>query len=217
MFFTHRMKRQPADRMHQDGFAIGRAEPARPRKWIGVSIGTNGSGTNSVRPAVRVCKLAQPQQVPRPMPVMVDMAEHDRRGRPDAETMCASRPPRAIARSLILSGQMTARTSSSRISAAVPGSEPRPASFSSPRNACTGTPRRRSALPDLQRRKGVNVDFGADLFDRAADRQIGRSRIGRVDAALQADFHRAAIPCLDDPPLDFFEARGRRAARADFR
>ena len=41
---------------------------------------------------------------------------------------------------VILSGQMTARTSSSRISAAVPGNEPRPASFSSPRNACTGTP-----------------------------------------------------------------------------
>jgi hypothetical protein len=41
---------------------------------------------------------------------------------------------------LILSGQMTARTSSSRISAAVPGNEPRPASFNLPRNACTDTP-----------------------------------------------------------------------------
>ena len=45
----------------------------------------------------------------------------------------------------ILSGQMTARTSSSRISAAVPGSEPNPASCSSARKS--GTVRPRVAAP----------------------------------------------------------------------
>ena len=40
----------------------------------------------------------------------------------------------------ILSGQITARTSSSRISAAVPGSEPSPASCSAARNSGTVRP-----------------------------------------------------------------------------
>ena len=40
----------------------------------------------------------------------------------------------------ILSGQMTARTSSSRISAAVPGSEPNPASCSAARKSGTARP-----------------------------------------------------------------------------
>jgi hypothetical protein len=51
----------------------------------------------------------------------------------------------------------------------------------------------------------VNVDFGADLFDRATDREVGRSRIGRMNAALQADFACTAIPRFDDTPLNFFE------------
>ena len=51
----------------------------------------------------------------------------------------------------------------------------------------------------------MNVDVRADLFDRAADREIGRSRIGRMNAALQADFAGAALPRFDDAPLNFFE------------
>ena len=48
---------------------------------------TNGSGTNSVKPPVRVLQVADAQQMPRPMPGPLDMAEHDRRRRAQAAPM----------------------------------------------------------------------------------------------------------------------------------
>ena len=47
----------------------------------------------------------------------------------------------------------------------------------------------------------------ADILDGAADRKVGRTVIGRVNAALQAELHRAAVPGFDDAALDFFEAQ----------
>ena len=95
-----------------------------------------------------------------------------------------------------LSGQMTARTSSSRISAAVPGSEPSPAAFSSARKSATLHPERRRALRDFERREGMDVQAGHRRLDGAADREIGLAGVVRMDAALQADLDRAALPRL---------------------
>src|SRR5207237_1679863 len=61
------------------------------------------------------------------------------------------------------------------------------------------------ALPDLERREGVNVDIGYRLFYRAADPEVGRSGIFRVDATLQAHFRCAAVPGFLDPPLNLGE------------
>ena len=52
----------------------------------------------------------------------------------------------------------------------------------------------------------MDVDGRADVFDRAADREIGRSVVIGMNSALQADFDRAAIPGLDRPALDFLQA-----------
>ena len=139
------------------------------------------------------------------------------------------RPSRCAARCtsshwpvLILSGQMMARTSSSRISAAVPGRVPRPASFSCARNSRTDSPSVAAPCVTSERREGVDVHLGDRRLDRPADRLIGVAGVVGMDAALQADFGRAAIPRLDRAARDFLDGEiVRRAAqilvRAAFR
>src|SRR5215469_12526361 len=58
------------------------------------------------------------------------------------------------------------------------------------------------ALPDLKRRKGVDMDAGHRLFDRVADRKIGGAGVFGMDAALQADLGGAAFPSLLDTASD---------------
>ena len=77
---------------------------------------------------------------------------------------------------LILSGQRIARTSSSRISAAVPGQARqarRPSA--APGTSRNGRPQRLRAVPDLQRRERVHVDRRRRRL-HGADRWRGRSR-----------------------------------------
>ena len=105
---------------------------------------------------------------------------------------------------LILSGQMIARTSSSRISAAVPGNEPRPASLQLRRETTDiEMPSVAAPCADFQRREGVDVHLGHTSLIGAANREISRAVVVGMDAALQAHFHRAAIPGLDDATLRF--------------
>ncbi len=68
------------------------------------------------------------------MLVVLDMPVHDRDGAPEARRVHRFHDLEPLP-VLILSGQITARTSSSRISAAVPGSELGPAAFSSCRKS----------------------------------------------------------------------------------
>src|SRR6516165_3578798 len=51
----------------------------------------------------------------------------------------------------------------------------------------------------------MDVNAGYRIFDRAADRQIRRSGIFRMDAPLQAHLGRAPLPGFLDPPLDLCE------------
>ena len=106
---------------------------------------------------------------------------------------------------LTLSGQITARTSSSRISAAVPGSEPSPASRNSARKSGKARPSVFAPCQTSSGEKACTCMPGSACFDRAADREIGRAGIFRVDAALQADFGGAALPGLLAAPDDFVE------------
>src|SRR3981081_4036760 len=91
-----------------------------------------------------------------------------------------------------LSGQLIRRTSSSRISAAVPGSEPSPAARSRPRYSPTGGPQGRGALPDLERRERVHVEIRQRAPDHLHHVEIELSGEGRMDPALQAELGRAA-------------------------
>ena len=72
------------------------------------------------------------------------------------------------------------------------------------------------ALPDLERREGVDVDVGHRFLDRAADRKIGGAGIFRVNPALHTDFGRAAVPRFLDPPLDLREIEVIRPAAQIF-
>ena len=64
---------------------------------------------------------------------------------------------------------------------------------------------RRRALRDLERRERMDMDVGHRVLDRAADREIGRAGVIGMDAALQADFGRAALPGLAAAALDLVE------------
>ena len=65
---------------------------------------------------------------------------------------------------------------------------------------------RRRALPDLERREGVDVHAGRRFLHRAAEVEIGLPGVVRVDAALHADFGGAALPRLDHAALHLVEA-----------
>ena len=97
---------------------------------------------------------------------------------------------------VILSGQMTARTSSSSTSAAVPGQR-REALVAQPREVVAQRDaERRRALPDLERAERVHVQVGHRVLDRAHDRDVVVAVEGRMDPALEADLGRAALPRL---------------------
>ena len=112
-------------------------------KKIGVAMCTNGSGTNSVKPPVsdwsaRVRnRWAATCSGRSTEPNMIVTFER----RP---TSCAARCASSHCCVSILSGQRIARTSSWRISAAVPGNVRSPASLSVRRYSCRSTPSRRA-------------------------------------------------------------------------
>ena len=84
-------------------------------------------------------------------------------------TECAVRCASSHSSVLTLSGQMIARTSSSRISAAVPGSVARPASFASTQVVAQRHVEPAGAFGDLERGEAVHVDLRRDLLHRARD------------------------------------------------
>ena len=158
-------------------------------------------------------QLAHAQQVPRPVPVAVDVAEHDGGGAPAGPRRARSPSPRSHCAVVILSGHRTARTSSSRISAAVPGRLRQPRVLEPRQIVAQRQPQRLGAVPDLQRREGVHVDVGRRRFHRLDDGEIGLARVAGPDAALQAHLGGAALPGLARAAGDLLEARDRRASR----
>ena len=120
-------------------------------------------------------QVAHTQQMARPVPVAVDVAEHDGRGAAQADADARSRMTSSHCAVLILSGHSTARTSSSRISAAVPGRLPSPAALSIARIVAQRQPERRRAVPDFQRRERMHMDSRRGL-PSPRRRCRGRSR-----------------------------------------
>ncbi len=174
---------------------------------------TNGSGTNSVKPPVRCCCSRRASrwraQLRRPStaPYMIVVVER-------SPTRCAASWTASHCSVEILSGHSTARTSSSRISAAVPGSDASPASRSRARKASMRHAERRGALPHLEGAERVHVQVRHLALHRAHDVEVEVAGERRVDAALQADLGRAAVPCLARPAGDLVERHEvRRAAQ----
>ena len=173
---------------------------------------TNGSGTNSVKPPVSFCSVARPHEVAgdvhRALDVPNMIVTFDR-----SPTECAVRCASSHSSVFTLSGQMTARTSSSRISAAVPGSVARPASFSFEQVVAQRHVEPAGAFGHLERGEAVHVDLGRDLLHGPGDVDVVVAVEVGMDAALQAHLGRAALDRLDDAPLHLLAARAGTAAR----
>ena len=112
---------------------------AMPRRYIGASMCTNGSGTNSVKPPVSACRSRKTSKCRAQFSglstcpyMMVDVVR--------SPSACAALATSIHCCVLILSGQIIARISSSSISAAVPGNVPSPASFSRTRKSVKLSP-----------------------------------------------------------------------------
>ncbi len=61
------------------------------------------------------------------------------------------------------------------------------------------------AVPNLERREGVDMHARHGIFHRAQQREIGRAVERRMDAALHADFGGAALPGFRGTARDFIE------------
>ena len=127
-------------------------------------------------------------------------------------TSCAVRCACSHSSVVILSGQMTARTSSSRISAAVPGSVASPASLARSRYSREVHVEALRTLGDLERGEAVHVDVGRDLLHRPGDVEVVVAVEVGVDPALEADLGRAALDRLDHAALHLGEVEQVRVA-----
>ncbi len=189
------MERQPRHRMHQHRLAERRPRP-RPALEIDRRFHVHegqrhefgeaaGLGSADRGRAAGAAPNAGSSSIWPNMMVAV---------RPEADAVRGPHDVEPLLRCVILSGQSIARTSSSRISAAVPGSVPRPAAFSSRRNSVTGMP---SVCAPCQISSGENACTCISGTAAFTARQMSRyvcAGVGGMDAALHADFGRAALP-----------------------
>ena len=187
---------------------------ARPWRYIGASMCTKGSGTNSVKPPVSTCRSRsasrwrdQASDVSTWPYMMVEVVR-----RP---SLCAARCTSSHCAGVDLVGaddgaHLVVEDLGRR---ARQGAE---AGLLQLRQE--GGERRlqgRGALRHLERREGVDVHAGHRRLDGAADRDVGLAGVVRMDAALQADLGGAALPGLDARAATPLPARDRRARRAD--
>ena len=101
-------------------------------------------------------------------------------------TLCATRWHSSHSSVLILSGHRIARTGSSRISAAVPGSDRSPASIEPPQVDVERLGQAAGALGHLERGEPVHVDVGRRRLHGPGDVDVVVAVEVGVDAALQA-------------------------------
>ena len=165
---------------------------------------TKGSGTNSVKPPVSFCSARVRTRWRATctgrstVPSMI--VTFDR-----SPTSCAVRCASSHSSVFTLSGQITARTSSSRISAAVPGSVASPASLSTRQVVGERHVEPARAFGDLERGEPVHVDRRRDRLHRARDVDVVVAVEVGMDPALEAHLGRAALDGLDDAALHLLE------------
>ena len=99
----------------------------------------------------------------------------------------------------------TQRTSSSRISAAVPGIVSSPASLAFEQPVADRQPGAGGAVDDLHRAERVHVHLRHPLLHRGREVEVRRAGQLGVDAALHADLGRAEVPGLLGPVGDLVE------------
>ena len=198
------VERQAGHRVHQNRLAEGRplaGAALEVERRLHVDEGERHELGEAAGPFLQV---AQPEQVPGPVPGAFDVAVHDRRRCPIADAVGGFHDLEPL-----VGVQLVGADDRADLVVQDLGGGPR-------EGAESGVPEpeqvvakrhveRRRALPDLERRKGVDVDLGHRFLHRAADAQVGLAGVVGVDAALHADFRRAALPGLDGATHDLFE------------
>ena len=127
-------------------------------------------------------------------------------------TECAVRWASSHSSVSILSGQMIARTSSSRISAAVPGRVREPGVLREHEVLAERHAEPAGAFGDLERGEPVHVDLRRDLLHRPRHVEVVLAVEVGVDAALETHLGGAALDRFDDPPLDLVAVEEIRVA-----
>ena len=157
---------------------------------------TKGRGTNSVKPPVRrwiwrsTSRWLAQERGPSMWPIIIVVVAR----RPSSWAVIITSAHSAVR---TLSGHRWARTRSSRISAAVPGRVPRPASRRRVRNSRTLMP---SVWAPCQTSSGVKpwtCIWGRRSLIALEHRDVEVAGEVRVDAALQADLGGPELPGLD--------------------
>ena len=211
MFVIHGCRASRADRVHEQ--RLGERRPA-PRAALEVDrrLHRHERQRHELGEAARaLLLLSRTQQVPRPAARPLDVPEHDRHVRAQADAMGGVVHLEPLLRRHLVGAdhgphlvvEDLGRRAGQRAEAEV--AQPREVVVE--REA-----ERRRALPDLERRERVDVEAGHRVLDRRHDLGVVVARERRVDAALQADLGRAALPRLLAAPDDL-----RRAARGTAR
>ena len=147
---------------------------------------------------------AQEVEVPHPLDVGLDVPVHDRGRRPQADAWAVVTT--SIHSAVVMRpGAMRARTRSSSTSAEVPGSEPRPASFSSSRTRGRSSRSRLAAYFTSSGEKACTCSSGAAAFSARHEVDVEARVDARREARLDADLRRAERPAP--------RARGARSPR----
>ncbi len=204
MFVIAGMERQPRDGVQEQRLAEGRPG-TRPALEPHRRFHVHERQRHELREASRPLLLrARPQQVASPVLGRLDVPEHDRhvRAQADAVRGCVHGEP-LVGRDLVradhrahlvvqdLGGGPGKRAEAERAKPLQVLLERKP--------ECLGS------LPHLERGEGVDVQLGQLGPDRLDHRGVVVAREGRVDAALEADLGRASIPGLARPPDDLVE------------
>ena len=150
------------------------------------------SGTNSVKPPVRFWMSRSSAEVRATWRGLLDVAVHQRRGRAQPDLVRGRHDLDPAIAASACRGEMILRISSSRISAAVPGIVPRPASTSQREVVRERHPDFLVAEVDLLGRERVDVQLRELALQRDQDLAVVGVVLARVDAALDADLGGAA-------------------------
>ena len=173
------------------------ARARRPRRgrW-GLDWCTNGSGTNSVNPpvsrwiAARVCRWVTQWPGWSTWPYIIVLLV----GRPIECAVVTTSIHRAVGSLPFVKIQ---RTSSSRISAAVPGSESNTGLLGGHQEVADRQAGASDPVHDLHRRERVHMEGRCGVLDCSGDVEVRRSGQLGVDPALHADLRRAHVNRLN--------------------
>ena len=195
------MQDDAGDGVHQHGLAIAWSRPGQPLAPDRRFHMDEGQGDKFGEAAGLFLQGADAQQVARPVAISLDMAEHDRRGAAQADAMGDAHHFDPLVRADLVRADQGADFRVEYL------------------GRCTGQGRearrlqlrqiilqrqaqRLRAMGDFQRREGVDMNIGRGFTHGLQHRQIGVAVIVGMDAPLQADFGRAAIPGFRRAPSD---------------